>query len=126
MISYAVLLCLALVLNVGDRRMLVLTALVGAGVFAPVPAPHFYLICMLGEALIALAAHRIAARASRPVVQISTILVAFHALGWWLNGYPVSSPYHVMVQICEHAELAMCILLSNKFTREVHYAARLR
>ncbi len=116
--SYAILLCLALALNADDRRMLALTFVVGAGIFAPVPAEYFYLICILGEILIALAALRIHARGSRPISQISFLLVAFHLLGWLLNGYPISSPYHVMVKVCEHAELIMCILLSSTFTRK--------
>ncbi len=126
MTSYAVLLCVALALNISDRRMRALTVVVGIGIFAPVPGPNFYLICMLGEMLIALVAWRLDARASGVVVRISTLLVAFHALGWWLNGYPVTSPYHIMVQICEHAELIMCALLSNPITRKAYYAARLR
>lgn len=123
MISYAILLCFALALNASDRRMLALTVLVGAGIFAPVPAANFYLICILAEALIALIALRLATRASGPIVKISTLLVAFHALGWLLDGYPITSPYHIMVQICEHAELAMCILLSNPTLRKVQHAA---
>lgn len=122
MISYAILLCLALALNASDRRMLALTLVVGAGIFASVPDEYFYLVCILGEAGIALLAFLLRARASGPIVKISTLLMAFHVLGWLLNGYPVSSPYHIMVQICEHAELAMCILLSNTFTRKVYHA----
>ena len=125
MTTYAVLLCLALALNTSDRRMLALTVAVGVGIFVPVPGANFYLFCMLGEMLIALVAGRLNARASGPVMQISSILVVFHALGWWLNGYPSNSPYHLMVQICEHGELVMCILLSNPFTRKGRHDARL-
>lgn len=123
MTSYAILLCFALALNASDRRMLALALVVGAGIFAPVPTEYFYLVCILGEATIALIAFLLSARASGTIIKISTLLIMFHALGWLLNGYPVSSPYHLMVQICEHAELAMCILLSNTFTGKVRYDA---
>ena len=126
MTSYAILLCLALALNISDRRMLALAIVLGTGIFAAVPAANFYLICALGEVLIALIAYRLQARASWPVVQISSVLVVFHFLGWLFDGYPPSSPYHSMVQVCEHAELLMCILLSKPFTRKVPHDARLR
>ena len=117
MISYAVLVLIAVVLNLCDRRMLVLIALVGTGIFAPVPAANFYLICALGEVLIGLLSYRIGAFASRPVWRISALLVVFHGLGYLMNGYPPASPYHIIVQICEHAELVACILLSEVITK---------
>jgi len=126
MTSYAILLCLALALNTDDRRMLALTLLVGAGIFASVPDNHFYLFCMLGEILIALGAYWLNTRATPPIIGISALLLTFHSLGWLFNGYPTASPYHLMVQICEHAELAMCILLSTKITRKVPHDPRLR
>lgn len=118
MTSYAVLLALALLLNIGNVRMLMLTLIIGVGIFAPVPNAHFYLICALGEALIGLLAYRIATEASRPIVRISAVLVLFHALGYWLNGYPPSSPYHLLVYLSEHAELLVCSLLSRPFTKK--------
>lgn len=117
MTSYAVLALIATVFNLRDRKMLALTALVTAGIFAPVPAANFYLVCALGEALIGLLAFRIGAAASRPVWRISALLVLFHGLGYLLNGYPPASPYHIIVQICEHAELVVCILLSGPITK---------
>jgi hypothetical protein len=93
--------------------MLCLSALVTAGIFAPVPAANFYLVCALGEVLIGLLAFRIRAAASRPVLRISALLVIFHGLGYVLNGFPVNSPYHIVVRICEHAELLACIALSG-------------
>ncbi len=121
MISYAVLLALAIAINAGDMRMLALSAVIGAGIFAPVPAENFYLICALGEILIALLAYRFQANASRFIIRISTLLVASHGLGWWLNGYPASSPYHFIVKISEHAELLACILLSNPVIKKMNH-----
>lgn len=120
MASYAILLALALSFNLGNVRMLALTLIVGAGIFAPVPDAQFYLICALGEALIGLLAYRIAADASLIVVRISAVLVLFHVLGDLLNGYPPTSPYHLLVRICEHAELLACIILSRPFTKRLH------
>ena len=97
-----------------DPRMLALTALVSAGIFVPVPASNFYLFCALGEATIGITAWLIGGcAAARPVWRISALLVAFHGLGFMLNGYAPSSPYHIIVRICEHAELLACILLSS-------------
>jgi hypothetical protein len=114
MISYEILTALALLANRNDRPMLMLSLVLGLGMFAPVPAPHFYLICALGEVLIALLALKLEAAASLFVVRVSCILVFLHGLGAWLNGYPPDSPYHLLVKICEHAELISCILLSVK------------
>lgn len=121
MTSYAVLLVLGILLNISNPKMFLLTAIVGEGIFAPVPDANFYLICALGEALIGLLAYRINAEASRPIVRISVLLMLFHGLGYWLNGYPPDSPYHLLVKICEHAELLACILFSRPFTKRLHH-----
>jgi len=118
---YAALLTAALALNWNQPRMLLLSLLIGVGVFAPVQADYFYLICAFGESIIGLLAYCLAAPASRFVCRVSILLVAFHGLGWWLDGYPPSSPYHLMVKICEHAELLACILLSRPITKMVTY-----
>ena len=117
MTSYAILAIIATMLNVCDKKMLALTAIVTAGIFAPVPDANFYLICALGEALIGLLAYRINAAASRPIWRISILLMVFHGLGYLTNGYPLSSPYHIVVRICEHTELVACILFSGLITK---------
>jgi hypothetical protein len=115
MIWYGILLSAALAMNMRDWRMLTLSAVVGAGIFMPIPDAYFYLICSIVEAGVALVAILLNARASRPVVRVSLLLAIFHGLGWWFNGYPPESPYHYMVPICEYTELVMCILLSRPF-----------
>lgn len=120
--SYALLALIALVFNLRDHKMLMLTVIVSVGIFAPVPAENFYMICALGEALIGLLAFRIGATASRPIWRISALLVVFHWLGYGLNGYPPSSPYHIVVQICEHAELLALILFSDLITKRRRHA----
>jgi hypothetical protein len=105
----------ALALNLGNRKMLALTMVVGAGIFAPVQDANFYLICMLGEILIGLLAYRIDAYASGVIIGISVLLAMFHAMGYFFDGYPIASPYHILVKISEHAEIFSCIILSQKF-----------
>lgn len=122
MISHVMLLSLALALNLGNLKMLALTIIVGAGVFAPVPDANFYLLCILGDALIGLIAFRIDTLASRAISKIAVVLVIFHAIGWILDGYPVNSPYHLLVKISEHAELLACIFLSHRFINKAKNA----
>ncbi|WP_443700156.1 hypothetical protein [Pseudomonas sp.] len=102
-------------MNIGNWRMLVLTLAVGAGIFAPIPDAHFYAVCVLVECFVAASAIIIEAPASKLVFRVSMMLVLFHFLGWWLDGYPPESPYHLLVKILEHAELVACILMSTLF-----------
>ncbi len=113
MTSYAILLVLALALNSREYKMLALALVVGAGIFTPIPAPLFYLVCMLVELTVALVAFRIDASASLMIIRISALLALFHALGWLLDGYPVASPYHAAVKFLEHAELVLCCFFSR-------------
>ena len=122
MISYYILTLIAIAFNFRDNRMLALTILVSASIFVPVPAEHFYLTCSLCDALIGLLALCIGGIAARPVWRISVLLVAFHFLGYLLNGYAQSSPYHTIVRICEHAELLACILLSSPIIKRLKNA----
>lgn len=113
--SYAILLGLSLLLNLGNIRMLALTLIIGADVFAPIPDQNFYLICGMVDLLVALLAYKLNTNASKPVIRLSAMLIVFHWLGYRFNGYPMASPYHILVKISEHAELLACILLSHKF-----------
>lgn len=115
MIWYGILLAVALAANACDWRMFSLSAIVGFGIFVPIQDAYFYLICACVEVFVATAAVYLNARASKPVMRISALLVIFHGLGWWLNGYPPESPYHIMVKVSEYSELIACILLSRPF-----------
>ncbi len=121
MTSYVALLMLALAINAGDIKMLALSAVIGVGIFSPVPAPCFYLICALGELLIALLAYRLDAAASPVIVRISIILIVLHFLGFILDGYPPGSPYHILVKTFEHAELLACIFLAQPIIKKLHH-----
>lgn len=115
MILYAPLLLVAVAMNIGNWRMLALTLAVGAGIFAPIPDEHFYAACAVIECAVASIALILSAPASKFVFRVSMLLVLFHFLGWWLDGYPPESPYHLLVKILEHAELVACILMSTLF-----------
>ncbi len=117
MLSYAILLALAFMVNANNPRMLALTAVVGAGIFAPVPDANFYLICALGELLIGLVAMYIATNASMMIWRVSMLLLAFHFAGFLFNGYPPDSPYRILVKLAEHFELLSLIVLSNIFMK---------
>lgn len=122
MTSYGILLTLAVMVNLRDRRMLLLSLVVGAGIFMPIQDAYFYGVCMLVEVAVGISAALLQSRASKVVLRISQLLIIFHTLGWWLNGYPPESPYHLMVRICEHAELLACIILSAKLTLRSNHA----
>lgn len=118
----AVLFTVALWLNRRDRRMLVLTMVVGASIFVPVPrdtALQFYTFCIAAEtvvALLALAAIR--ARASELVASICIVLIVVHVMGYIMDGHPPLSGYRILVPILEAAQLAACALMSPAlFTR---------
>lgn len=121
MIGYGILLLIALSVNVRDWRMFTLSCIVGAGIFVPIADAYFYLICTLVECAVLVSAIFIAAPASKVIVRISALLILFHGLGWLFNGYPPTSPYHIMVRISEHAELIACILLSRPLTKMVNH-----
>lgn len=105
----------ALVLNITDRRMLALTALVGASVFLPAPretALQFYGFCIAVEILVACLALALAARGSSIIVDVCAVLVIAHILGYALDGFPPFSPYRSIVKLLEVSQLLACVALS--------------
>ena len=122
MTLYAIFLAAALLVNIGNQRMTLLSLAVGTGIFMPIQDGGFYFICSAVEVAVALSAVLLRADASKPVLRISGILITLHMLGWWLNGYPPASPYHILVKLCEHAELLACIVLSKPMMKRLHHA----
>lgn len=121
MISYAALLLLAIAFNLGDWKMLALSCVIGAGIFYSIPPENFYITCAIGEAIIAGVAYFLQTNASKIIIRISIFLITFHLLGLRLDGYPAGSPYHLLVKVFEHAELLVCILLSNPIIKKMNY-----
>ena len=116
MIAYAALLGLSLWLNRADRKMLLLSALVGGSFFMEVPRggpAEFYGVCLTIEVVLAVAALAIGARASLIVAEICLVMVAAHIMGWLTNGYAPLSPYKGIMFITEYAQIAVCILASR-------------
>lgn len=109
-----VLLALSAWLNLADRRMLVLTALVGASVFSPTPAEYdnFYLFCISFEMIVALMALRLKTAASVPIVILCFVLVLAHIMGYYKDGHPPTSPYRAIVPMLETLEILCCVLAS--------------
>lgn len=125
MLGYAILLLFALGLNWGAWRMMALVGVIGAAYFAPVDTAgltqgQFYLICCLCEILVGLLAYRIAASASFAVIGICASMVVFHAIAWLVGGYAPSSPYRILLPICEYAQIVACIVLSKPMMRHHH------
>jgi hypothetical protein len=109
------LLAAGLMLNILDGRMFLLTAVVGAGFFFPVPndtAEHFYTFCILAEMAVGLAAWKIGKGAGLLVLDISVLLVIAHVMGYALDGSPPFSPYRVIVKLLEISQLAVCVAMS--------------
>lgn len=109
------LLALACVLNLRDRRALLLCLLVGLSIFIPAPhdtAAHFYLFCGAAEIVVALCAWRLNVRASGTVINACAVLVIAHILGYALDGHPPFSPYRGTVKLMEVLELLACVAFS--------------
>lgn len=109
------LLFVALLLNLGDRRMLALTAVVGVIFLIPAPvasADQFYSYCIVAEVGVAAAALLIRAAATEAVIEACVLLVAAHVMGYILDGSHPLSPYHVLVKILEFVQIAACAVFS--------------
>lgn len=125
MTSYAILLLVSIALNLCamDKRGVCICALVGFGVFIPIPDSNFYFWCMAVEAVVAIGSIFLKTRASQPVCALSLSLLAFHYLGYKFDGYPPESPYHFLVKIAEHAEIVACALFSKPIMGRLKHAS---
>jgi len=101
--------------------MLLLTIIVGCGIFFPVPDNYFYQYCIAIEILVLVGAEALNCAASRLVVWLSMSLICLHVMGLQLDGYPEESPYHALVVSCEYAEILACILFSRFASRTRHH-----
>ena len=119
LVACGVLLAVATVLNLRDRRMLALTLAVGVNVFYPVPAQTqaaFYGTCIALELMVLTVAVFYTSRASCIAIYASSALVIVHFMGWTLDGSPPLSPYRVLVKLLECAQLVACVALSPVLT----------
>lgn len=106
---------LGCILNISDRRMLALIALVSASIFASPPREtpeQFYFFCIAAEISVAVCACALRSRASGAIVDICVLLVIVHVMGYAMDGSPPLSPYRGMVKLLEILQLGLCIVLS--------------
>lgn len=111
------LLVAGLVLNSTDRRMLALTAMVGATIFLPVPndtAIQFYSFCLAVEVLVGITSFSMRNAAGLLIFEICVLLAITHMMGYVLDGSPPFSPYRSIVKILEVSQLVVCLALSPK------------
>lgn len=118
---HLLLITVALVFNWGDRKAICLTLVIGLSLVIPVnqftTRGNFYLVCGLFEIMFALCALRIDTRASHFVAIMCVMLVWFHAVGWYIDGHKLGSPYRLFAKIAEYAEISACILFANPIMR---------
>lgn len=112
------LLVLGVSVNLGDKRALILLALVGASIFTPTPREwtNFYIFCVSAEMIVALTALRLKTAASVPITLVCVLLVLAHLMGYYNGGYPANSPYRVIVPTLEVLEILCCVLASKTLT----------
>lgn len=116
-LACAVLLVIGLAVNITDRRMLALTALVGAStsIYLFVPretAEQYYAFCIVAETAVGLGALALRNKAGVLIAEACALLVIAHAMGYALDGNPPFSPYRVIVKLLEVSQLVVCVALS--------------
>lgn len=116
LVACGVLLAIGAALNLREWRGLLLTLLVGANIFAPMPmssAEAFYSGCILAETVVLLAAKfLLKSGASEFVFYASAALVLSHFMGYSLDGYNPLSPYRGIVKLIEVSQLMACVAFS--------------
>lgn len=115
-------LVLATVLNLRDRRMLMLTFVVGAGFFLPAPmesAERFYSFCLAVEILVGIMAYRTGHEKSEVVIFVAILLGISHVMGYVLDGSAPLSPYRLIVKILEFCQIYACVALSPVFAKKL-------
>jgi len=115
LLACSALLAVALAVNLLDRRMLLLTAVVGVGFYWPQPmssAAAFYVSCIFVEIVVGVSAFFLDHRRGFWVTEIALLLVLSHIMGFALDGNPPFSPYHLIVKLLEFSQIAACVALS--------------
>jgi hypothetical protein len=108
-------LAIALVVNLRDRRMLALTALVGVSIFLPVPSftqAQFYGTCILAELLVASLWSFSGSRGNNLMSFLCFLMIICHFGGWILDGSSPFSPYRLIIKCLEFSQILTCVALS--------------
>ncbi len=116
-IAYAVLLCAAMWFNRGCWRTFLLSLVVAACIFVPVPWENpislWYFKQSLNELLVIIAALTLRSRATWAVIVFSAILALIHLMGMIVGPVDGIGPYRVAVPLFETGKLLVCVVLSH-------------
>ncbi len=115
LLACSALLAVAMAVNLLDRRMLLLTAMVGVGFYWPQPttsAAAFYTSCIAAEVLVGVAALVLDRKRGFWIADISLALVISHIMGFVIDGSIPASPYHSLVKLLEFSQIVACVALS--------------
>lgn len=108
----------AIYLNKDDKKMLLLTLLVGLSYLLPVHLITnmyvWYGVVMGAELFVLLSAICLRTNASVAVATVCAMLLVNHLNGLFFNGYLENSPYQIIVPYLEYIELLACSLFASK------------
>lgn len=103
--------------NRRDVRMLILSCVLVIGFNLPTHLIHdrtiWYLVCIFGEALIAVTAFATAVRGKNLFICLSLMLIVVHIVSLLFNSHLSSSPYGDIVKWLEYLELVALSLFSQ-------------
>jgi hypothetical protein len=116
-LTYVGLLSAALWLNRRCWRTLLLSAVVGASIFVPVPHAAtptlWYLQCLVIEVMVGVISLVFRTTASPVLATLSGLLCLAHATGMVVGPQPGFGPYRAIVPLLEVCQLLTCCLLSE-------------
>jgi hypothetical protein len=106
---------IAIYLNRKDSRMLSLSFVIGASIFASPPMDSrvaFYLFCIMAELAVLMFALSYKCRASSTIAYICAVMIVAHIGGFVLKGGLPLSPYQVIIKFLEFSQLTALVALS--------------
>lgn len=115
LLACSVMYVFAIVANLSDRRMLLLTIVVGVGFYWPPPEQSylaFYTFCIAMELFVGLMAFQIHRKAGIVILDIALLLVFCHLMAIYLDGSKSFSPYRLLVKLLEFSQISACVALS--------------
>ena len=117
MIPLLILVSIALLLNKGDIRMLILALVVGINVLTPLDSITdcnvWYATCIFMELITLMAAARLNTAVSMYVVCLSGLLVWCHIVAWKFTGQAPESVYRTVAPMLEYLNVLSLSLFSQ-------------
>lgn len=111
---YSAILLIALWLNKTDKKMLILTLIVGMSFFLPVELiqtrPEWFMACIAAESFVLLSALFLKTKATFAIIGICSMLLLSHIITWNYLDIP---NYAFIVPYLEYLEIIVCVLCSN-------------